>query len=118
MFCKIVVLRKFSKFTLKHLCQSLFFNKVADLRPWTLLEKRLCHRCFPVNFAKFPRTPFITEHFWWLILSSFYEIFSLATCINITEFNCVNRKQLNIPESVFGIFGILYCCLLKMLLYP
>ena len=28
MFCKKGVLRKFTKFTGKHLCQSLFFNKV------------------------------------------------------------------------------------------
>ena len=27
------VLRNFTKFTEKHLCQSLFFNKVAGLRP-------------------------------------------------------------------------------------
>ena len=31
------------------------------LRPATLLKKRLCHRCFPLNFVKFLRTPFI-EH--------------------------------------------------------
>ena len=48
------VLRNFAKFTGKHLCQSLFFNKVA-----TLLKKRLWHRCPPVNFAKFLRTPFL-----------------------------------------------------------
>ena len=30
----------------------------------TLVEKRLWHRCFRVNFAKFLRTPFLTEHFW------------------------------------------------------
>ena len=41
------VLRNFTKFTGKHLCQSLFFNKVAGLRPATLLKKRLWHRCFP-----------------------------------------------------------------------
>ena len=34
----------------------------------TLLKKRLWHRCFPVNFVKFPRTPFLTEHLWWLFL--------------------------------------------------
>ena len=39
------VLRNFAKFTGKHLCQSLYFNKVAGLRP--------------VNFAKFLRTPFL-----------------------------------------------------------
>ena len=27
-------------------------NKVAGLKPGTLLKKRLCHRCFPVNLAK------------------------------------------------------------------
>ena len=35
------VLKNFAKFTGKHLCQSLFFNKVAGLRPTTLLKKRL-----------------------------------------------------------------------------
>ena len=35
-----------------------FFNKVAGLRPATLLKKRLWHRCFPVNFAKFLRNLF------------------------------------------------------------
>ena len=51
------VLRNFSKFTGKHLCQSLFLIKIG-LRPATLLKKRLWHRCFPVNFVKFLRTPF------------------------------------------------------------
>ena len=36
--------------------------KVAGLRPVTLLKMRLWHRCFPVNFMKFLRTPFFTEH--------------------------------------------------------
>ena len=35
------------------------FNKVAWVRPATLLKKSLLHRCFPVNFAKFLRTPFL-----------------------------------------------------------
>ena len=50
---------KFRKFTGKHLCKSLLFNKVACLKPATLLKRRLWHRCFPVNFAKFLRTPFL-----------------------------------------------------------
>ena len=49
------VLRNVTKFTVKHLCQSFFFNKE------TL-------GCVPVNFAKFLRTPFLTEHLWWLPL--------------------------------------------------
>ena len=36
--------------------------------PATSLKRRLWHRCFPVNFAKFLRTSFFTEHLWWLLL--------------------------------------------------
>ena len=38
-FCKKGVLRNFTKFTGKHLCQSLLFNKVAALRPKKDVEK-------------------------------------------------------------------------------
>ena len=59
-FCKKGVPKNFAKFAGKHLCQSLFLIKLQalDLRPATLLKKRLWRRCFPVNFAKFLRTPF------------------------------------------------------------
>ena len=46
-FCKKGVPINFAKFTGKHLYHSLFFNKVAGLSH------------FPVNFAKFLRTPFL-----------------------------------------------------------
>ena len=59
-FCKKHFLRNFTKFTGKHLRQSLYFNKVAGLS--TLFKKNLWHRCFPVNFVKFLRTPFFIEH--------------------------------------------------------
>ena len=39
-----------------------------SLRPATLLKKSLWYRCFSVNFAKFPTTPFFTEHFRWVLL--------------------------------------------------
>ena len=45
------------------------------LRLATLLKKRLWQRCFPVNFAKFLRTPFLTEHLRWLLLDSTLNIF-------------------------------------------
>ena len=68
-FCIKGVLRDLTKFTGKHLCQSLFFIKAAGLTPRTLLKKRRWHSCFPVKFVKFLRTPFYTEHLWWLLLS-------------------------------------------------
>ena len=67
-FSKKGVLRNFAKFTVKQLCQERFFYKVAGLRSATLLKRSLWHRCFLVNFAKFLRTPFCTEHLRWLVL--------------------------------------------------
>ena len=46
------VFKNFAKSTRKHLCQSLYFNKVAGLRTATLLKERFWRRCFPVNFTK------------------------------------------------------------------
>ena len=52
-------------FSGKHLCQSFIFNKVAGFRA---AKKRLRHRCFPVNFVRFLRTRFLTDHLWRLLL--------------------------------------------------
>ena len=41
------------------MCQRLLFNKVAGPKPATLLKKSLWDGCFPVNFAKFLRVPFL-----------------------------------------------------------
>ena len=45
----------------------------ANLRPATLLNKRLWHRCFPANFVKFLRKTFLTEHLRWLLLSIIFQ---------------------------------------------
>ena len=58
-FCKKGVLKNFAKLTGKYLCQSFFFNKVADPTLATLLKKRLWNRYFSVSFAKFSRTLFL-----------------------------------------------------------
>ena len=50
------VLKYFTKFTGKGLCQS--------LRLATLLNKWLWHRCFTASLAKFLRTLFCTEDLW------------------------------------------------------
>ena len=52
-FCRKGFLRNVAKFTGKHLCQSLFFTKVAGLRlrPATLVNKRLA-QVFSSEFWK------------------------------------------------------------------
>ena len=52
MLFKIGVPKNFANFTGKNLCLSLFL----------VTKTRVQHRCFPVNFKKFLRTPFFTEH--------------------------------------------------------
>ena len=53
---KICVLKHFVNFTEKHLCWSLIFIKVAIWIAATLSKKRLWHRHFADNFAKYLRT--------------------------------------------------------------
>ena len=58
-------------------CMNLGFNKHknSNLRSVILLKKSLWHRCFPVNFGKFLRTPFFTEHLRWLLRNSDEALF-------------------------------------------
>ena len=87
MLWKIGILRNCTKFTEKHLYQSLM--------PAILFKKRHWHRCFPVNFVKFLKTPFYIEHLWWLLLESealkyvFHHRFSLKKQV----FCCFNQKN-------------------------
>ena len=46
--CNIGVLKNFAKFKGKHLCQSLFFNKVANLRLW----KETLEQLFSYEFCE------------------------------------------------------------------
>ena len=48
--------------------RTLFLNKVVGLRPPTLLNERLRHRCFLRNFVKFLRTCFLQSTTGWLLL--------------------------------------------------
>ena len=49
--------------------------KKVDLELY--FKKRLQHRYFPVNFVKFLRTPFFTEHLPWLLLSFIILTFTI-----------------------------------------
>ena len=53
-------------------CARVSFLIKLQAPPATLLKKRLWHSCFPVSFAKFLRTPFLTEHLRRLLLYSYY----------------------------------------------
>ena len=55
-FIKKTVLKNFAIFAGKHLCQSLYLTKLrptTSLKACSFIKKRLQHRCFPMNIAKF-----------------------------------------------------------------
>ena len=56
------VLKILAKIRGKHLRQSVFFNKVAGLRPATLLKKRLRHRVFLCECSEIFKNTFFTEY--------------------------------------------------------
>ena len=47
------VFKNFTNFTGKHLC----WSKLQGWRAYNFIKKNFLHSCFPVNFAKFLRTP-------------------------------------------------------------
>ena len=57
-FCKKGVLKNFAKLTGKHLCLSLFFNKVADLRSATSLKKETLAQVLCCEFNEISKNTF------------------------------------------------------------
>ena len=64
--------------------------------PVTLLKKRLCHKCFPVNSVKLLKTPFFIEHLW-----------TTASVGNRDHFNWSAPKQYLINYLIRNIDNLL-----------
>ena len=102
--------KNFAKFRGKHLSQSLFFNKVAGLRPATLLKKRLWHRCFLVNFAKFLRTPFLQNTSGCLLVHSKFQVFFLCFTLKI---DCIKIEAMSLVLNL-SILAEILCVLFTL----
>ena len=96
-FCKKGVPRNFAKFTVKHLCQSLFFNKVAGLRP------------------------FFIEHLWWLIPKAIATLFSVGKASR-NRVSCFSRLFLTKVKVSINVSGVIrksalnYCLMARSFL--
>ena len=90
-FCKKGVLRNFAKFTGKHLCQSLFFNKVAGLWPLAcnFIKKEILAQVFSREFCKISKNTFFTEHLW--TTASAALTFMTYNCSLKTHFKDLNN---------------------------
>ena len=53
------ILKHFVIITVKHLCRSLFFNKVAGHQACNFIKKRLQHKYYLANIVKFIRRPIL-----------------------------------------------------------
>ena len=116
MFFKKGVHKNFANFTQKHMCWSLFLNKVARLRACSFIKKRFQYRCFPVKFAKF----LITRFFYRTLPVAASGQLSLCPVINVQKCN-VRKKQINISRVNLKfdcIFQKLVLMLLRMNLSP
>ena len=96
---KIVALKNFTKFTGKHMCLSLFINKVAGLRPAILLTKTLWYRCFPVNFAKFLSTPFLQNTSGRVLLEILQLVHEIRSFPEVLYKRGILKKLLEIHRS-------------------
>ena len=70
------------------------FNKVAGLKTLHFIKKRLQHKYFPVNFRKFLKTTFFTEHLRWLLLKRVCEGTSLVKILQSYHLHIfgINRR--------------------------
>ena len=106
-FCKKDARKNFTKFTEKHLCQSVFFKKVEDFRPVTLSKKRLWHRYFLVTFAKFLRTPFLQNTSERLILyksNTYYHCIIPGPFLSLWTVSLVGIPRVVVPQYIMIIF--------------
>ena len=53
------VLLKILQYLQENTCVGVFLKQVTGLQVYNFIKKRLQHRCFPVNIAKFLRTPIL-----------------------------------------------------------
>ena len=92
-FHKIRVFENFAKLTRKHLCQSLFFNKVTGLKPVMLLKRRLC-----LSYCSVVLINFYQQFLLWNTTGGFVW---KSTCQNISK-NLISFYW----ETYFDVYGI------------
>ena len=79
--CSIIkgVLRNFAKFIGKHLCQSLFFNKVADLEPCNFIKKETLAQVFSCAYCEISKNTFLSKHVFFPVAPS-VQYYTLPLC--------------------------------------
>ena len=106
-YIKIGVLKNFAKFTGKHCARVSFLIKSCSPQACNFIEKRLWHMCFPVNFEKFLRTPFLQNTSGRMLLYFVFRFFLVSllyfekdSCSYITDLKDFFFRLSNRPIPV------------------
>ena len=94
-FCKKGVLRNVIKFTRKHLCQSLFFDKVAGLRHATLIIKETLAQVLSSEFYEISKNTF----FYRTLLVAAFAFWNILTLFSHENFHVSEEKFCQISPS-------------------
>ena len=100
-----------------------FFTKVAGSL-LLFIKKRLWHRFFSVNYAKFLRTPFLQNTSGWLLLRNVFELSNKETakgtwvsakiattskmCLKLTVIDIVLVSLLSTVKRLYTLFSMHY----------
>ena len=63
-------------------------------------KKRLWHRCFPMKFANFLRTPIFIKYLWWLLL----EVDSKSSLTSKDLFFAAIFRKISNPKCLIGFW--------------
>ena len=107
MFCKKGVLKNFTKFTGKHLCQSLFFNKVAGLgcnfiEKETLAQMLSCEVCVLFKNTYFYRTTLVAVSASYIRGNVYFGIIAFS-CLSSTK-PCLRFLLICFAREIKGFY--------------
>ena len=88
---------KFLKISHENICVGVFLNKVTGLKACNFFEKKLLHKCSHVNFSKFLRTAFFTEHPRGLLLKTGIHLNTIFFYLPFLNFLFVEASTINQP---------------------
>ena len=74
------------------------------LTPVIFIKKGIWQRCFPVNFAKFLRTNFFTEHLQWLLVC----VILWQDIVTLIELHAYNLKLYSVKDVKLRLHLLLY----------
>ena len=81
------------------------FLSLVIMRLWQ--KKGLWHRCFPVSFAKFLRTCFVTEHLRWLLLNISFSITIWKIFVKVKK---TLNERITIIDFISSIISLKWLC--------